>query len=243
MTDRVLDDLAELIAVRWPRYGNPVEDYLGAALIAAEFLGLPPPRDWDAQHAALQDLRALNPALLPSAVEDLTEHRLLPPRPRGTLRVNHNYGFDLGGDYFAHARERLTEQLLQEGLVPQPTTAGYGSESPHEVFAVVDQPAGNGVLRRHNPHYPWLTFDVPVTGANGSAGAVRSAVDRQPSADRTLRGASAPLREPWSTSYRADERPGTVVTFNHLPASMIVGVNGLPVARFRAALRHWGFGS
>jgi hypothetical protein len=203
MTDRAR--LAELIAARWPRYGNPVEDYLGAALIAAEFLGLPPPRDWDAQHAALQALRALNPALLPSAVEDLTEHRLLPPRPRGTLRVNHNYGFDLGGDYFAHAREVLTDQLLHDGLVPQPATAGYGSESPHEVFAVVDQPAGNGVIRRHNPHFPWLTFDVPVA----------------------------------DTGYRADERPGTVVTFNHLPARLLVGVNGLPVARFRAAWRRW----
>lgn len=198
--------LASIIAARWTGNGPAGSDYATTLLVASDFLG---------RQATDDDAYALGDSGMFSDAQEVVEtHAMLPRVPAKHFRVNHTFGLRGGVDTDATLRESLLDQIAAKGLVPQPTGSGRSSESPFDVFAVVDYPPGVRTKsgRTYNRNFPWIVADIP-----------QSDIDIAPS---------------W---YRHDApRPGDVVTLFKVPPSMIVGINGIPPARLRSTRRALG---
>jgi len=114
--------------------------------------------------------------------------------------------------------DAVIDAILHHGLVAQPSTTGRYSESPGSVFFVVEDP-GRRDRGRYSDEAPFVVVDVPKDwpGWRGSIGRGR-------------------LENPIPDA-------GDVVAFQvPVPASFVVGVNGLPVHEYKAGARYkFGF--
>lgn len=110
--------------------------------------------------------------------------------------------------------DTVINAIMSHGLVAQPTSTGRYSESPGSVFFVVEDPARRD-RGRYSDQAPFVVVDVPKDweGWRGSLGRGRP---ENPVPDA-----------------------GDVVAFQvPIPASFVVGVNGLPVREYKAGARY-----
>ena len=193
-----------------------------AAIMAVRWTQHPglPSMQWDLMHQLLADYlrQPLNTitddmiyrwcnqpegSLIGDAQDLLRQHQLLPPPPPGTFRVNHSFGLSAR----APARERLIDLLVRQGVRPQAAGTGRYSESPHDVFGVVDQPPGEYGHRCYSQDAPWVTADI------------------------------RPDPDICNYYQRHMPGPGNVVTLYQIPSRMIVAINGYPLRRFLTVRR------
>lgn len=204
-------DLAAYLAVRyvdWGRIGMSLE---GIAIIGPEYFGVADVTEHD-------DLITMTIA----ASDALQEHRLLPPSAPGTVRVNHSV---LKAQSIAELW-RVLDQILEDGLWPQPRSTGAYSEDPESVFFVADSPPGPAD-RLYNRNMPWIVADLPVD-------VYRHRHDMKELIE--YRGKLL-LDRLWNIH---ELRPGDVGAVTGIPPEYFAGVNGCPVDLFLQALARWG---
>ncbi len=198
------NSLAELMAVRWMKYGRPLEaEYDDIVELIADYQGL----DTEAANDLLYREGSQMVGTFRAAQALIETQAFMPPPRPDTLRILHNFGLHTAGIENLSERWELLDRILTQGLRSQPTSSGQHSEDPNVVFAVVDDPKSDPGKRRYAKHFPWIIADLP-----------------------------------FSAYGMRDYQPGWVVTVSAVPPEYIVGVNGMPVAKFLAAARRWGPG-
>jgi hypothetical protein len=152
-------ELAELMAVRWMKYGRPMEaPYEDTVQLIADYQGI----DTEAANDLLyREGRNMVGTFREAQALIETQAFMPPPRP-ATLRILHNFGLHIPGDENLPARWALLDRILTNGLQSQPEGSGAHSELPTAVFAVVDDPNADLAQRRYNRNFPWIIADLPA---------------------------------------------------------------------------------
>lgn len=151
LLESAVDDFHSALAHFWTRGGNPGADYNALIKFVAELKGMSEDEADEWWFANAENLYED----WHQAIDDLQSHKLLPSKPKDTVRVHHNFGLNANGD----GRVAILKSVLQNGVRPQPKTSGKHSELPGAVFAVVDIPGSTD--SRYNKHFPWITADIP----------------------------------------------------------------------------------
>lgn len=151
------DDKIDFLAVRFTELGRLTMMPKGIEQAFAQ-IGLDSDRDFCDAPEEVRD-RWID------ATQTIDDYGMMPPVSPGYVRVNHNIA--LHSETTAETWDIL-EQILREGLRPQPEGRGKYSELPGAVFGVVDDPKQAPKQgRRYNPYGPWVIADLPMRGPEG----------------------------------------------------------------------------
>ena len=147
-TKATKEDILKWTAAHFPEYGNPrhSREALEKMSVDLGYEGIK-------QFANDKAIRRL--FLETSA--DIYNNYNLPKQKEGTVRINHTTGLRVNS---TEERYEIIDNILTNGLVNQAKGTGRYSESPMDIFGVIDNP-GAGERNVYNKNFPWFTLDVP----------------------------------------------------------------------------------
>ena len=153
------EEVLEWIVAHWAKYGPFTSSREAKMKMSKDIYGLEY-RDLFANREMYNDYKdkVLSFFSKKEPTNIYTNTRIVKEVPEGHVRINHSTGL--------HAREfkerqEIIKSILENGLISQPEGRGKYSESPMDIFGVVNNPAA-GERNVHNKHFPWITFDVPA---------------------------------------------------------------------------------
>jgi len=141
-------DILKWVSAHFPRYGNPLYSREAIEKMVKDF-----------GYKSFEDFKGDSEAtkLFKEISKNIYNNRALPKQEKDTVRINHTTGLRTDSP---EERYSIIDTILNNGLVSQAEGSGKYSESPMDIFGLVDNPeAGMGNV--YNKNFPWITLELP----------------------------------------------------------------------------------
>jgi len=141
-------DILKWMAAHFPRYGNALYSREAVEKMVKDF-----------GYESFEEFKGDSEAksLFVATSRNIYNNRALPKQEKDTVRINHTTGLRTDSP---EERYNIIDTILNNGLVSQSEGSGKYSESPMDIFGLVDNPeAGMGNV--YNKNFPWITLELP----------------------------------------------------------------------------------